>query len=500
MTASPQGIGRKMAKGAAWMVGFKLVERSIGMISTIILARILVPEDFGLIAMATAVIAVVEILQAFGFDVALIQNQQATREDYDTAWTLNILLAGGCALLLAAAAYPMSMFFGDPRVEFVIYWLGSGMLVQGLENIGIVAFRKELTLHKEFWFLLAKKLSAFAITVSCALLMRNYWALVIGMVSSRAIGVVLSYLVHPYRPALSLARAAALFHFSKWLLMANVIHIARSQAASIIVGRMESAHALGLFSISLEISYLPTSELSAPINRAVFPGYSILSRDTDALREGFRQVISLIVLVTLPAALGIAVVAEPLVLTLLGDKWADAVPLIQVLAFCGLVASLQSNLGYVFLAAGRARFVTGWSAALLLLQLPLVMVGALHYGVLGAATGLLASLIVPLPFVLVSLSRLIDLSLRDLHSITWRPLLSTAMMVSVVLVWLSSAAPASGIFNSPLFLLVSSVMLGAVTYAVAIVSSWLLAGRPPGPEAYVVERAVACFHASRPKA
>src|SRR5574340_1847475 len=96
MTAPLQGICRKMAKGAAWMVGFKLVERSIGMISTIILARLLVPEDFGLIAMATAVIAVAELLQAFSFDVALIQNQQATREDYDTAGTLNMLLATGC--------------------------------------------------------------------------------------------------------------------------------------------------------------------------------------------------------------------------------------------------------------------------------------------------------------------------------------------------------------------------------------------------------------------
>ncbi len=118
MTASTQGIGRKMAKGAAWMVGFKLAERSIGMVSTIILARILVPEDFGLIAMATAVIAVVEILQAFGFDVALIQNQQATREDYDTAWTLNIPLAASRALLLAAAANPMAV---PPVQRNVVY-------------------------------------------------------------------------------------------------------------------------------------------------------------------------------------------------------------------------------------------------------------------------------------------------------------------------------------------------------------------------------------------
>ncbi len=494
-----QGIGRKMAKGAAWMVGFKLIERSIGLISIVILARLLVPEDFGVIAMATSVIAVAELLQAFSFDVALIQNQQTTREDYDTAWTLNILLAASCAVLLGATAYPMSVFYGDPRVETVIYFLAIGLLAQGFENIGIIAFRKELTLHKEFWFLLVKKLAAFVITVTCALLMRNYWALIIGMVSSRVIGVGLSYLVHPYRPKLSLVKVSALVNFSKWLLIANLIHTARSRAPDIIIGRIAGAHALGLYSMSYEISNLPTSELSAPINRAVFPGYSLLSDDVVALRDGFRKVISLIVLVTVPAALGIAAVAEPLILTLLGDKWIGTVPLIRVLAFFGLVSSLQSNLGYVFLAMGRARFVTGWSAAMFLLQLPLVIVGALRYGVLGAAAGLLVSVIIPLPFVLVSLSRLIGLTWRDFLSITWRPLLSTAMMVSVVLIWLSSAAPVPGIIDSPVFVLMSSVFLGAVTYAAAIAGLWILAGRPPGPEAYVLERAGAFFHAPRPK-
>ncbi len=491
MTAPLQGIGRKMAKGAAWMVGFKLVERSIGMISTIILARLLIPEDFGLIAMATAVIAVVELLQAFSFDVALIQNQQATREDYDTAWTLNMLLAAGCALLLAALAYPMSAFYGDHRVESVIYCLAAGFLVQGFENIGIIAFRKELTLHKEFWFLLAKKLVAFTITVSFALLMRNYWALVIGIVSSRVIGVALSYLVHPYRPRLSFARVSALVNFSKWLLISNALFTARSRAADIIVGRVAGAYALGLYGISYEISNLPTTELSAPINRAVFPGYSVLSQNVEALREGVRKVMSLIVLVTVPAALGIAAVAEPLVLTLLGAKWAGTVPLIRVLAFFGLATSLQTNLGYVFLAKGRARFITIWSATLLLLQLPLVIFGALHYGIFGAAVGMLGSAVIPMPFVFLSLSRLIGLTLRDWFSITWRPVLSTTIMGLVLMIWLSFVSPVTGSGGSSLLILVSSVSLGAVTYSLCIVTLWVLARKPTGPEAYLFDRVLA---------
>ena len=177
---------------------------------------------------------------------------------------------------------------------------------------------------------------------------------------------------------------------------------------------------------------------------------------------------SLIVLVTVPAALGIAAVAEPLVLTLLGAKWAGTVPLIRVLAFFGLVSSLQSNLGYVFLAKGRARFITIWSATLLLLELPLVIFGALHYDVLGAAVGLLLSVVIPMPFVFLSLSRLIGLTLRDWFSIALRPLLSTAMMGLAIMIWLSFASPATGLEGSSLLALLSSIILGAVTYAVFI--------------------------------
>jgi O-antigen/teichoic acid export membrane protein len=314
---------------------------------------------------------------------------------------------------------------------------------------------------------------------------------VIGILSSRVIGVALSYLVHPYRPKLSLAKVAALVNFSKWLLIANALSTARSRAADIIVGRIAGAYALGLYSISYEISNLPTTELSAPINRAVVPGYSVLSGNDEALKEGVRKVMSLIVLITVPAAFGIAAVAEPLVLTLLGAKWAGTVPLIRVLAFFGLVSSLQSNLGYVFLAKGRARFITIWSASMLLLQLPLVIFGALHYGVLGAAMGLLASAVIPMPFVFLFLGRLIGLTLRDWFSIAWRPLLSTAIMSLVLMSWLSLFSPVTGSEGSPLLTLLSSVSLGAVTYALCIVTLWMLARKPSGPEAYLFERAVA---------
>src|SRR3954463_13224473 len=106
----------EMAKGAAWMVLVRLFDRSIGLVSTALLARLLIPADFGLVAMAMSVIALIELATAFSFDIALIQKPDVVREHYDTAWTLNIAVAAAGAVLTIAAARPVALFYGDPRL------------------------------------------------------------------------------------------------------------------------------------------------------------------------------------------------------------------------------------------------------------------------------------------------------------------------------------------------------------------------------------------------
>src|SRR5262245_54179497 len=202
---SAGGIRRKMAFGVIWMVGFKLVERSLGLISTLVLARLLVPSDFGLVAMATSLIALLELFTAFGIDFALIQRADTRPEHYNTAWTLNVII--GCALATAMLllSIPAAHYYGEPRVALVVCALAFGPAVQGFENVGTVAFRKEMQFDREFRFLVLKKLCGFAVVLPLAFLWRNHWALVAGMIAGRVGGVILSYVLHPFRPRFSLA-------------------------------------------------------------------------------------------------------------------------------------------------------------------------------------------------------------------------------------------------------------------------------------------------------
>lgn len=234
-------IGKKIALGAAWMMLMKFSIRLIGLVSTLILVRLLDPADFGIAAMAMTVVTAVQLLTMFGFDVAIIQNQNADKDDYNTAWTLNVALGLGAGLLLIALAYPAAGFYGRPELVAVYMALSLATIFQGLENIGLVDFRKHLHFDREFQFRVAVKVAAFIVTMLLAFTLRSYWALIIGTITARLAATVMSYVVHDFRPRWSLAAAGRIMTFSKWLFLNNIMHTLRTILPDLIVGRIAGA-------------------------------------------------------------------------------------------------------------------------------------------------------------------------------------------------------------------------------------------------------------------
>lgn len=479
--------GRKLASGAAWMVLFKLAERTLGVISTLILARLLVPADFGLIAMATAFVAMLELLGAFGFDIALIHRQDATRAHYDTAWTFNVAVGALLAVAVVAASGPIAAFYREPAVQPLICTLALGSLAQGFENIGVVAFRKELAFDKEFRFQVAKKLAMFLVTVPLAFVLRSYWALAAGIVTGRVVSVFLSYRVHAYRPRLTLAAAADLARFSKWLLLNNVLAFARERAADFVIGRTHGSRALGLYNVSYEIANLPTTELVMPINRAVYPAYARMSGDAEVLRTGFLSVLAMIAFFTVPAGAGIAATAHLLAPVVLGHQWLDAVPLIELLALFGVTMSLQTNSYSVYLAIGKPHLQTAMSALFLLFMLPAMIELGVRYGAFGAAQACLFAGLAILPLNYATVMRHLRIGVAPVLRLLWRPLVAAAGMFWGVREFLAlAAAPGYGLEG--LVWLIGAVVLGCGLYFALVLVLWRLAGRPAGAESAILTR------------
>ena len=259
------------------MVLMRLCDRVIGLASTIVLARLLTPADFGLVAMATSVIALIELATAFGFDVALIQKPTLERRDFDSAWTLSIILYCGCAVVISVVSVPVAVFYGDPRLVKVMLLIGVGWIFSGLENSRIVEFRRSMDFAREFVFSASKRLVGFIVTITAAIVLRNYWALIIGMVTSRAVGCAISYLMIPCRPRIDLSAAGHLLKFSRWLLVNNAMLVSVVRFPHFLIGKILGPQALGLFTVAYDIATLPATELSAPVNRAALPGYSSMA-------------------------------------------------------------------------------------------------------------------------------------------------------------------------------------------------------------------------------
>jgi O-antigen/teichoic acid export membrane protein len=483
MSASVQS---KMIRGAGWMLLFQLLDRILGLISILILVHLLLPSDFGILAMAMSFVAAGELLTAFRFDVALIQHKDPTDEHYHSAWTCNVLL--GCAItaLLLVLAWPATQFYEQAEVFEVLCALAFAPLFASVENIGIVRFRVELQFRREFLFRLSRRLITFVVALPLAFMLRNYWALVAGLLVTKLGSSVLSYVAHEFRPRFCLTRAGELFGFSKWMLYNNFIAFFKEHASDFVIGRLQGPAALGLFGISHEVSSMPTADLSAPMNRALLPGYARLNPG-DELRAAYATAMSSVALIGLPAAAGIYAVAPYFVPVALGSEWMAAIPLLEILTFNGAVVMFHSSIGAALVAKGHVRDITRANIYYVLLMLAMLAALVPYYGVVGAAYALLATALAMSPSFLYLIWRRLGVGVGIYARAIVRPLLASTLMILTVR-WALPDYEESMSIQYAAALLLGGVVLGAAVYASAVALLWALMGRPAGVEHKLFER------------
>jgi O-antigen/teichoic acid export membrane protein len=323
--------------------------------------------------------------------------------------------------------------------------------------------------------------------VPAAFILQNYWALVIGILTNKLAGLALSYLLHPYRPGFSLEAFRELFQFSKWLLINNILYFLKNRSADFIMGKMVGTRGLGLYSVSYEISNMPTTELTAPINRAVFPGYAKQSADINVLRQGVIGVMGLITMIVIPAGFGIACTAELLVPVVLGGNWLDAIPLMQVLAFYGSVSALQGNFGYVYIVIGKPRLMTAITAANVAVLIPMLITMIAARDAQGAANAFLITGLIFVPVNYYMLYRNINLTLKDIANPIWRPLLAATVMYFTVGALIDFMGKPED-FSLYVVYLGIAVAAGALIFTTVVAGLWWLAGKPYGAEHEILDK------------
>jgi lipopolysaccharide exporter len=457
----------------AWRLGMRL----LGLLSTLVLVRLIQPADFGIIALATSFMQTIDGMLTLGTEEAVIREAAPGSRFYDTAFTLNLLRGLSVTVLVAALAYPAATFFDDQRLGPVLLFVACLPVLDGVANIGAVEFRRDFAFHKEFAIMVLPKLCGIIAAMAASWLLHSYVAMLLGMAVNRSLRVVMSYVMHPFRPTLSLQAWRGLAGYSAWTWLLSLAVLVRDRSDSLLLGRLMNTEAVGFYSVGAEIAALPTTELVEPVGRAAFSGFAAGRQQKADVGDTFVRLIGSAALLTLPAGVGLSLVAAPLVALAFGPGWVQAVPVLRILSLSFTVmvfGHLSLHLLSAHALLGRLVGITLAGAAvrvvLLALLIPL-------FGLTGAAMAVAVAVILEQALTVATASRRFRVGAKPMIRTIWRPTLAAVAMAAALFLaglgWTDNPDPMP---------LLEAAIGGASTYTAALLGAWILAGRPPGAE------------------
>ncbi|WP_321391020.1 lipopolysaccharide biosynthesis protein [uncultured Desulfuromusa sp.] len=469
-------------KGAILTVTLRWTDRLIGFVSTLILARLLLPDDFGVVAMASMVILLADVFLNLGVNVALIQNHNATQDHYNTAWTLRLSQTILSCLIVSLFAPFAGQYFDDLRVVPVIQLISIHLVLNGMENIGVINFQKQMLFAHDFRFRLSKRLFGFVVTIVAAYFLRNYWALVIGTLAGSGLGVILSYLMHPMRPKFSFVKIKEIFSVSQWMLVNSIGQYFNNNAHKILVGRTNSTSVMGGYSLSDEIALMPTGELLSPINRVLFPAFSAVKTNLIELKKMYLLAQGVQTLIAIPASVGLMLVAHEAVYVLLGENWLFAVPFLKILVLANIFQAIITSGHYMIITLGYFRYaaMVTWFQVFIFIVLFITSNTSAAYEI---ATIRILSILIGFSLLIWLVMRVLpDLKLYEIIRTVIRPIIASLIMFFVV----------TGLndyltFNLEIVLFLK-IFIGALVYFFSVLSFWILSGKPDGSEKYILKK------------
>lgn len=479
-------LHEKVASGSLFLLINRLAIKSMDVVILMVLTRCLMPADFGRVAIALSTVQITETIFENQTGLALLQVPTVTREHLNTAFTIVMLRGLAIMALLAAASVPLASFYGDDHLIALICVLSIAPLLRSARSPKMFEYFKALRFGPEATADLVAKIAALILAVAVALLTRSYWAIAVGAVGAPLFYLLSSYVICPYRPALTLRHRTLFYNFMGWGLAGQVCSALNWQTDRFVLGKMVSHGDLGLFTAARDFAGTVMKIIMDTLMRTVLAGLSAVSEDRDRLVRAYGAVTSATLAIGLPIGLGQALVGKEIVAVLLGAKWAASTPIFQLVSLAlipALYSSLTSNLFY---AIGRPHLVFQRNFYDFLFRFPTTILLIALMGLQGAVIALIASEILLAVICMLAAKRLLGISLPWLLGRTWRSFFAAAAMVPVLELarWLFPHA--EGALSSLLYLLIV-VPLAATTYIAAHLLAWSLSGRPEGIEKHAIE-------------
>jgi len=456
---------RRVVRSGTWALALQVSSQALSLVRVLVLARILAPEDFGLLGVTLISISVLSKLSETGFQAALVQNKREIHEYLDTGWTVSVLRGLLLCLAIFFGAPHLARFFGDASATNALRLASVSPLISGMNNIGIVSFQRKLTYRRHFLYRVSGLLADTTVSIAAALVLRSGWALILGLVAGSAGRLLASYLLHPFRPRLRIRRAVIedLSGFGRWIMSSNLLTYFLLEGDDILVGRLLGTSHLGLYRMAYRFSNLPATEIRGILSQVTFSAYARLQDNQASLRRAYLETVKLTTLLSFPAAAGLLVLAAPFTKLFLGEQWTPMVPAMQVLTIFGAARSYGGTVGSLLQGIGKAKLFTRLLLLQLVLLAPIIVPSTVRWGIVGTAVAILIPNIIMQIVASSEVTRLLAVPPTQIIGILAVPLVGSTIMAGVMCavraLWPTAAA--AFWFGIP---------IGILTYAAAMLT------------------------------
>ena len=377
-------VTRKTIHGIGWNYLAFGFGRALNIVSISILAHLLSPKLFGLVALASLTTDYLSVLSDLGLDSALVQRRQNVEKSANIAFTLDVAAGIILTLVTILVAPYAAMLFHEPQATSVIRWAGLTFIVTAVGSANNALLQRELNFRKRIIPNLASSVVKAAISIGMALTGFGVWSLIAGQLIGTATSSVLLWIMTPWRPRLDWDSKVGkeMLRFGFPIMSNNALAVWEQNFDYLVIGILYSSAQLGIYTLAFRLPQTLVLSMLWLITSVLFPAFSSLQDQKEKLKKSFLSSLKYVQLFVTPLCLGMVVAADPLIRVLFGEQWVAAIPILRVLSLYAWVISMGYHVGDVYKAIGRPDILIKMSIPLFIVRLILLWIGA-QYSLLG---------------------------------------------------------------------------------------------------------------------
>lgn len=396
------GYTKNALFGVSWMTSFRVITRIISFLRTLLLARLLDPNQFGLFGIVTLILTLLDMFTETGVEIFLIQLKDSLHKYLDTSWIISILQGSLTSIVMLLIALPAGQFFKSSSVIPLIVFSSAVPFIRGFINPAEIILQKELRFNYEFWYRFVVFIVDAFSSIVIIIFTHSVYGLLWGLCLGAAIELILSFVLIKPLPKLNfnLTKAKEILHKGKWVTLFGIFNYFAQQGDNIAVGKILSTSNLGIYEMAYKLAILPVSEITDVVSKTTFPIFSKIGEDKTRLKKAFLKVTFAITLSSILICSVLFIFSKEIVLIILGKKWQLVSYLLPTLVIYGGLRAIFGSFSSLFLAVGQQKFVAHMTVVRAIGLAITIIPFIFTFGLIGAAYSALFSVIVEIPIII----------------------------------------------------------------------------------------------------